>query len=135
MIDDVNGDGKMDLLAGNWGWNNKYHSGKNGPVRMYVEDFDRNGRVDQLVSYTIKNVEYPFLVKDEVERWMPVLKKHYLLYKDYAGVPMKDVYYGFVDTVKPKMAERLRICCLFWRWKRRLYYNRSSGRITIGPYF
>jgi len=107
MLDDVNGDGKMDLLAGNWGWNNKYYSGKNGPVRMYVEDFDRNGRVDQLVSYTIKNVEYPFLVKDEVERWMPVLKKHYLLYKDYAGVPMKDVYYGFVDTVKPKMAERL----------------------------
>ena len=107
MFDDVNGDGKMDLLAGNWGWNNKYHSGKNGPVRMYVEDFDRNGRVDQLVSYTIKNVEYPFLVKDEVERWMPVLKKHYLLYKDYAGVPMKDVYYGFVDTVKPVMAERL----------------------------
>jgi enediyne biosynthesis protein E4 len=106
-VEDANGDGKQDILAGNWGWNNKYFSGKNGPVRMYVKDFDRNGRVDQLVSYTVKDVEYPFLVKDEVERWMPVLKKHYLLYKDYAGVPMKDVYYGFVDTVKPFVAERL----------------------------
>ncbi|MBC7848356.1 MAG: VCBS repeat-containing protein, partial [Chitinophagaceae bacterium] len=106
-LDDVNADGKIDLLIGNWGWNNKFYSGKNGPLRMYVEDFDRNGRVDQLVSYTINDIEYPFLVKDEVERWMPVLKKHYLLYKDYAGVPMKDVFYGFVDTVKPLIAERL----------------------------
>lgn len=107
FADDVNGDGHTDLLAGNWGWNSKFWSGKNGPVRMYVQDFDRNGRVDQLISYTVNDVEYPFLVKDEIERWMPVLKKHYLLYKEYAGVPMKDVFYGFVDTVKPYKAQRL----------------------------
>jgi hypothetical protein len=103
----MNGDGNADFVAGNWGWNNKFWSGKNGAVKLYVSDFDRNGKVDQLLSYTLNGVEYPFLAKDEVERALPVLKKHYLKYSEYAGVPMKDVFYGWVDTMKPFIAERL----------------------------
>ncbi|MBB1285060.1 VCBS repeat-containing protein [Flavisolibacter sp. BT320] len=105
--DDVNGDGNIDLLLGNWGWNNKFWSGKNGPVKMYVSDFDKNGRVDQLLSYTVDGKEYPFLAKDEAERSLPVLKKHYLFYNEFAGLEMKDAYYGFTDQVNPYMAERL----------------------------
>jgi enediyne biosynthesis protein E4 len=107
MLDDVNGDGHIDILAGNWGWNNKFWAGKNGPIRMYVADFDKNGKTEQLVSYTLDGVEYPFLAKDEVERPLPLLKKHYLYYSEYAGVPMKDVFYGWIDTIQPVMAERL----------------------------
>ena len=107
FIDDANGDGKPDILAGNWGFNNKFRSGKNGPVRMYVADFDKNGRTEQLVSYTLNGTEYPFLAKDEVERTLPLLKKHYLKYAEYAGVAMKDVFYGWIDTIQPVMAERL----------------------------
>lgn len=110
---DINGDGHMDVLAGNWGWNNKFWSGKNGPLKLYVDDFDQNGTVEQLMSYTWKGEEYPFLAKDEVERPLPLLKKHYLLYADYAGVPMKEVFYGWVDTVKPVMAERLGSAVLY----------------------
>jgi hypothetical protein len=47
------------------------------------------------------------LAKDEVERSLPLLKKHYLKYADYAGVAMKDVFYGWVDTIRPQMAETL----------------------------
>jgi hypothetical protein len=107
FMDDVNGDGHLDFLAGNWGLNNKFWSGKDGPVKLYVEDFDKNGQVDQLLAYTLNGKEYPFLAKDEVERQLPVLKKHYLLYAEYAGVPMEDVFYGFVDTITPYTAERL----------------------------
>ena len=42
---DVNGDGYADILAGNWGHNSKLWAGKNGPVKMYVKDFDKNGTV------------------------------------------------------------------------------------------
>jgi len=105
--DDVDGDGNLDILGGNWGMNNKFTSGKNGPVKLYAADFDQNGRVDQLLSYTLQGKEYPFLAKDEVERQLPLLKKHYLLYSEYAGVPVKDVFYGWVDTIKPHIAERL----------------------------
>ena len=107
FIDDVNADGKADIIAGNWGWNNKFWSGKNGPLKLYVSDFDKNGKTDQLLSYTSGSIEYPFLAKDEIERPLPVLKKHYLKYADYAGLPMKDAFYGFVETVQPLIAERL----------------------------
>jgi len=106
-VDDVNGDGQADILAGNWGWNNKFWSGKDGPVKLYVGDYNLSGRVSQLMSYTLHGEEYPFLAKDEVEKPLPLLRKHYLLYADYAGVPMKDVFYGWIDTVKPLIAERL----------------------------
>ncbi len=42
-----------------------------------------------------------------MERELPVLRKHYLLYSEYAGVVMKDVFYGFAEQVKPLEAEHL----------------------------
>lgn len=94
---DVNGDGHMDILAGNWGWNNKFWAGKNGPLKLYVKDFDKNGTVEQVLAYTIDGKEYPFLAKDELERALPVLKKAYLKYSDVAG---KTVQYMFYDLFK-----------------------------------
>lgn len=122
FTDDVNGDGHLDILAGNWGWNTKFWSGKDGPIKLYVGDFDKNGKTDQLLSYTSNGVEYPFLAKDEVERQLPQLRKHYLLYADYAGVPMKDVFYGWIDSTKPLMAERLGSA---------VFYGDGKGGFTI----
>ncbi len=94
---DVNGDGFADILAGNWGWNNKFWAGKNGPVKLYVKDFDNNGTTEQILAYTIDGKEYPFLAKDELERALPVLKKAYLKYSEVAG---KTVQYMFYDLFK-----------------------------------
>jgi hypothetical protein len=91
---DVNGDGFIDLLAGNWGHNTKLYSGKNGPCKLYTKDFDKNGAIEQLMCYTIDGKEYTFLAKDELERRIPVLKKYYLKYKEVSG---KTVQYMFFD--------------------------------------
>ena len=134
-IDDVNGDGYADLLAGNWGWNNKFWAGKNGPVRLYAADFDKNGRTEQLVSYTLNGVEYPFLAKDEVERPLPLLKKHYLYYAEYAGVPMKDVFYGWIDTVQPVMAERLGSAVCYGDGKGNFTMTDLPASLQLAPIF
>jgi enediyne biosynthesis protein E4 len=94
---DVNGDGYTDMLAGNWGHNTKLWSGKNGPVKLYIKDFDKNGSLEQVMCYTIDGEEYTFLAKDELERSMPVLKKYYLKYSEVAG---KNVQYMFYDLFK-----------------------------------
>jgi enediyne biosynthesis protein E4 len=96
-ITDINGDGHPDILAGNWGHNSKLWAGKDGPLKLYVKDFDRNGRTDQVMCYTIKGKEYTFLAKDQLERAMPVLKKGYLHYDEVAG---KTVQYMFDDLFK-----------------------------------
>ncbi|HZF64026.1 MAG TPA: FG-GAP-like repeat-containing protein, partial [Chitinophagaceae bacterium] len=122
VVDDVNGDGAPDILAGNWGWNNKFTDGEKGPVKLYVSDFDKNGHVEQLLSYTRKGKEYPFLAKDEVERALPVLKKRYLLYADYAGLEMKEVFAGYVDKTKSLVAEQLGSA---------VFYGNGTGKFTI----
>jgi len=120
-VTDVNGDGFPDILAGNWGHNSKLYSGKNGPVKLYVKDFDHNGSVEQVMAYTIDGVEYTFLCKDELERSLPVLKKAYLSYGEVAG---KSVQYLFFDLFKDYVelkAETLGSCC---------FINNGKGGFT-----
>src|SRR5207244_1441321 len=90
---DVNGDGYSDILDGNWGHNTKLWAGKNGPVKLYVKDFDRNGTIEQILCYTIDGKEYTFLAKDELERALPVLKKAYLTYGEVAGETVQHMFY------------------------------------------
>ena len=39
-LSDVNGDGKIDILAGNHGSNTRLKASRSKPMRMYVNDFD-----------------------------------------------------------------------------------------------
>ncbi len=46
---DFDGDGRLDLVAGNWGLNSSYHSpSPEQPLQMWYGDFDNNGSVDLL---------------------------------------------------------------------------------------
>lgn len=94
---DVNGDGLTDILAGNWGYNSKLYTGKNGPLKLFVKDFDKNGTLEQILTYAINGKDYTFLAKDELERSLPVLKKAYLTYSEVAG---KTVDYMFYDLFR-----------------------------------
>lgn len=108
---DVNGDGFADILAGNWGWNNKFWSGKNGPLKLYVKDFDNNGSTEQILAYTIDGKEYTFLAKDELERALPVLKKAYLKYNEVAGKTVQFIFYDLFKEYSELKAEVLSSSC------------------------
>jgi enediyne biosynthesis protein E4 len=135
FADDVNKDGNLDILCGNWGWNNKFCSNKEGKIKLYVSDFDKNGRTEQLLSYSYQNAEYPFLAKDMVEQQLPLLKKHYLLYAEYAGVAMKDVFYGWVDTVKPFTAEHLGSAVCYGDGKGNFTLTDLPAELQLAPIF
>ena len=108
---DVNGDGFADILAGNWGWNTKLWDRKNGPLKLYVKDFDNNGSTEQILAYTIDGKEYPFLAKDELERALPVLKKAYLKYHDVAGKTIQYILYDLFKNYTELKAEVLSNSC------------------------
>ena len=50
-VGDFDGDGRMDLIASNWGQNNKYSSYRQQPLRLYYGDFNESGGVDVLEAY------------------------------------------------------------------------------------
>ncbi len=50
---DLDGDGRIDLIAGNWGLNSSYGSPSiRHPVKMFFGDFDSNGSIDLLEAET-----------------------------------------------------------------------------------
>lgn len=104
---DVNGDGLVDILAGNIGLNSKLAAGKQGPLKLYIKDFDNNGSIEQVMAYTIDGKEYPFLAKDELERTLPVLKKAYLKYADVAGKTVQYIFYDLFKDYSELKAEQL----------------------------
>ena len=94
---DVNGDRFTDILAGNWGQNSKLYAGKNGPLKLYVKDFSKNGSLQQVIAYTIDGKEYPFLATDQLQQALPQLKKAHETYTEVAG---KTIQYMFGDMLK-----------------------------------
>ena len=72
---DVNGDGQVDLVAGNLGLNSRLKASEQEPVRLYYNDFDDNGKKEQVLTYYVGGKQIPFANKAELERQMPPLKK------------------------------------------------------------
>lgn len=118
---DVDHDGDIDILAGNWGHNSKLWAGKNGPCKLYVKDFDKNGSIEPIMCYTIDGNEYTFLAKDELERALPVLKKHYLEYSKVAGKTVQYVFYDLFKGNTELKAEVLSSSC---------FVNDGKGNFT-----
>lgn len=48
---DFDNDGRLDIVAGNWGLNTPYHAGPQRPVRLYYGDWRGTGRLDLLEAY------------------------------------------------------------------------------------
>jgi len=89
---DINLDGKTDLVAGNLGLNSRLTASPEQPVRFYYNDFDDNGKKEQVITYYLNGQEIPFANKAELEKQMPVLKKKFLHAEDFARATLTELF-------------------------------------------
>jgi hypothetical protein len=89
---DVDGDGKIDFIVGNSGYNDQFKASEKEPMTMYVADFDNDGLIDPIVCYYIEGKSYPMASKDELLDEIPSLKKKYVHYSDYADATINDIF-------------------------------------------
>ncbi len=91
-VADIDGNGTLDLVAGNFGLNSNIKADAEHAARLFVDDFDKNGQSDCIPVY-FKNdgKAYPYYLKDEMESQMPVLKKKFLKYETYAGKSIEEI--------------------------------------------
>ncbi len=89
---DFDGDGDLDILAGNTGKNSRLKPSVQEPVRLYAGDFDQNGQTETVLTYYLKGREIPFANHEEMMKALPVLKKKYLRSKDFAQASVNDLF-------------------------------------------
>lgn len=92
QVTDLDGDGQMDIVAGNLGQNSPIYMTKEQPATLWYADFDNNGSIDPFLNFYIQGTSYPFVSRDELNEQIYSMRRRFTSYKDYADATMKDIF-------------------------------------------
>ena len=92
LIDDLNGDGYTDMVAGNLGYNTKLKASNQQPAKMYISDFDGDGIIEQIMCYYQQNELYPMLLRSNFLNQISSMKDRFPTNADYAGMKINDIF-------------------------------------------
>jgi hypothetical protein len=89
---DMDGDGDLDVWAGNLGLNNRFTASSEYPLTLVANDFDGNGSLDPIMCYYWNGKLYPFAGRDFIIGQIPRLKKKFIRYTPYAKATLQDIF-------------------------------------------
>jgi hypothetical protein len=94
---DNDGDGDLDLIAGNIGANNYMHLSHERPITLVVDDFDQNGSLDPILFTYEKDKDsiykaFPYAFKDNLVGQSPRFRKQFKLYKEFAQTDINEFF-------------------------------------------
>jgi hypothetical protein len=121
MLADVDGDGKVDIVAGNYGLNSKLRPDEENSVKLFLSDIDKNGTVDPILTYSIDHKDYTFLGKGDIEKQVPLIKKKFLYYHDFAGKTVNQIF-GDSLSSNPLLANS---------FASGVFYNKGEGNFEF----
>ncbi|SEL63448.1 Repeat domain-containing protein [Aquimarina amphilecti] len=89
---DIDNDGDIDYLLGNFGLNSKFSASSDFPLRMYYADFDNNNKTETIVAVAKNGKYYSTLGLDELSSQLNFLKKKFTTYTSFAGKTIEEIF-------------------------------------------
>ena len=89
---DIDKDGDIDLILGNRGTNSIYKADSSNILKMYLNDFDNNGTVEQIFTTMVNGKDVPVHLKAELTAQLPVLRRENLNFSEYSKKSIDDLF-------------------------------------------
>jgi len=102
---DVNQDGKDELVFGNYGLNFKLQPESDKPIKLFVNDFDENGTIEQIITRPIDGKDKPYQLKRELAKQIPSIKKDNMSYEKFAEQSISELFVE--DKVKQSITKEI----------------------------
>ncbi len=89
---DLDKDGDQDLVLGNQGGNLHYKPSLTNPMKIWINDFDNNGTIEQIVTQNRDGKDYPHHQKKDLTNQMVALKKQNLKASEYSKRTIEELF-------------------------------------------
>jgi enediyne biosynthesis protein E4 len=89
---DMDGDGDLDLIAGNPGLNSRLQASPTEPLTLFAKDFDGNRSIDPVLAYYNHGKLYPLAQRDMLIKQLPPLKQKFVRFKTYGQATIDEVF-------------------------------------------
>ncbi|MEL6303335.1 MAG: FG-GAP-like repeat-containing protein [Bacteroidota bacterium] len=89
---DIDQDGDLDYLLGNWGTNSKFKASNEKPLHLYFNDFDGNGQTETITAVAKNGTYYTVEGLDGLAGQIESIRKKYTSYTAFAGKPLTELF-------------------------------------------
>ncbi|WP_276374915.1 VCBS repeat-containing protein [Chryseolinea sp. H1M3-3] len=122
---DLDHDGDIDFVIGNHGLNSRFRASVDQPVCMYINDFDQNGTVEQIICTYNGVTSYPMALRHDLVKQIPSLKKKYLKYENYKDQTITDIF----SPEQIKQSSKLDA----YEFSTSILINQGHGKFSLRP--
>lgn len=97
---DLNGDGRLDIIAGGFGENHGINVGESEPIELFIKDLDGNSDRDFVYSYYNEGKRYPLFGRDELIKESVRFRKQFLHNRAFAGRGLNEIFGAQLDDAQ-----------------------------------
>ena len=127
---DLDNDGDIDYIAGNYGKNINFKGTAEEPIKLYAKDLDQNGKIDPLISYFLRDSlgtrkEYLYHPWQDVTKQFVGIRKYFNSFGEFGELTLPEMFPdGLLDGAK---------VLLFNYMSTSWVENLGSGKFKIHP--